>query len=371
MFLRTFQDPSIHAQVYHSANTYYILRDGVKLPLTEIFRPDQNSTVTFWVVRLNGVQHIVLETQPPIEETVMAQVVRDLDDLTKSAEIALDSSLSSLNISDIGSEKEKVQKLKRSVLLGLEDQEQAMNMLKLENEALRAENSKLAAELQQLRHSMLLAAEPTVSMPSASSSASSSYSSAIAPSHDHLPSPYASFDTNNSLFLASPTNATSVAMPQATSAAMIETAFNARSVTSLRQLREQGLDLNAQNTRGRTLALDAASGGRFEILQYLRSEGVDMKQKDASGRSLAFDAASRGNIEILRWLHSECGVDMNEPAQNGQTVAHRAAYSGKPEVLDWLLSIGANVKAKDRKGKTVAQLGEKEPSIISWFQKHP
>lgn len=78
----------------------------------------------------------------------------------------------------------------------------------------------------------------------------------------------------------------------------------------------------------------------------------DVNASDSRGRTLVYKAASKGNTEIVEWLCAK-GNDVNLPNLAGTTPLHVASYNGHLETVDWLCKNGSNIHAVTNFGQTV------------------
>jgi ankyrin repeat protein len=66
--------------------------------------------------------------------------------------------------------------------------------------------------------------------------------------------------------------------------------------------------------------------------------------------------APTGMMAAVKFLIEEVGVDINATDHEGNTALHNAAARGDVEMIQYLVSMGANVKAVNREGKTTADM---------------
>jgi uncharacterized protein len=66
--------------------------------------------------------------------------------------------------------------------------------------------------------------------------------------------------------------------------------------------------------------------------------------------------APTGMMAAVKYLVEELGADVNAADHEGNTALHHAAARGDNEMILYLVSRGANVKAVDREGRTVADM---------------
>jgi len=66
--------------------------------------------------------------------------------------------------------------------------------------------------------------------------------------------------------------------------------------------------------------------------------------------------APAGMLPAVKYLVDELHADVNAPDAAGNTPLHNAASRGDNAMIEYLVSKGANVKAINRKGQTVADM---------------
>ena len=118
-------------------------------------------------------------------------------------------------------------------------------------------------------------------------------------------------------------------------------------IEAVKQHLAAGVDVNAKGNIGETPLDWAIRGKHTEIADLLRKHG---------GKSGAEDsiqvAASVGNIQAVK-QHLAAGADVNVKADKfGITPLHLAVDGGHRETVELLIVNGADVNAKDNKGRT-------------------
>ncbi len=108
-----------------------------------------------------------------------------------------------------------------------------------------------------------------------------------------------------------------------------------------------GARVNAQRADGSTALSTAVAANDAETIKVLIDAGADEKAKDSKGRPLLVSAAASGDAEGVKLLIKTV------PDQSLKDLALRtAAYHGHAAVVEILLANGADVNAKDSKGKS-------------------
>ncbi len=137
---------------------------------------------------------------------------------------------------------------------------------------------------------------------------------------------------------------------------------------TLRWLLDQGADVNAVAPpgtagAGRTALMEAARGGRREVLDLLLARGAAVDAKTGTGPTALIEAAYAGQLAIVKTLLDH-GADVNarfdappDPAKpqdppDGGTALTVAAQQGDLMLVRLLLARGAAVEARGRSGQT-------------------
>jgi ankyrin repeat protein len=95
----------------------------------------------------------------------------------------------------------------------------------------------------------------------------------------------------------------------------------------------------------------AAEKGDFEVVKNLVEQGADVNENNKSDRTPLFGAAKSGNLEVVKYL-LEQGANVNAIDKNGEFPLFYAAQSGNLEVVEYLVKNRAHVKAKNNKDIT-------------------
>jgi ankyrin repeat protein len=126
---------------------------------------------------------------------------------------------------------------------------------------------------------------------------------------------------------------------------------------------DQGVDINAKDSDGRTAMVLASRAGHAAIVQLLMSKGAQFEAKDAEGLTALMCASAQGSVEIVKLLLAS-GADLNARTRDDGTALTAAVTSGNIEIVGLLLSKGADINAKARGGTTplmvVALIGQAE-----------
>ncbi len=125
-----------------------------------------------------------------------------------------------------------------------------------------------------------------------------------------------------------------------------------------KMLLELGVDPNTTGTRGTTPLAEAALKGDLDVVRLLLVAGARPNSKSEEGTQPIHDAALGDNAEVIRELATH-GADVNARTRDeSQTPLHFAAAMGKMNALEALVALGADLTAKDSKGRTPLDASE-------------
>jgi len=120
----------------------------------------------------------------------------------------------------------------------------------------------------------------------------------------------------------------------------------------VRQLVENGVDINAAQPDGATALQWAAYNSDEELAQFLLANGADPAAANRNGSTPLWLAANRGDAEMIAIL-LEGGADANEALPLGRRPLMLASRSGVVEAVEILLDAGADPNAaEDERGTT-------------------
>jgi hypothetical protein len=117
----------------------------------------------------------------------------------------------------------------------------------------------------------------------------------------------------------------------------------------VRQLIEEGANINATNKDGKTALMFAASDAKATA-DFL-ALGAQVTLRDLEGWDALFCAAKNGDLATVKLLLAK-GADPAGTDKFGMSALQVAVVYSKPEIVKHLVEIGADIEARDAQGKT-------------------
>ena len=115
---------------------------------------------------------------------------------------------------------------------------------------------------------------------------------------------------------------------------------------------DAGADIEAKDKKGFSPLLRASILGKFAIVKMLVEAGADVRVTNNRGDTCLILAAISGHTETVRYLAGLKDVDVNHALNNGHTALHWAVHEGPPDVVQVLIDAGADMEAKDDRGRS-------------------
>jgi hypothetical protein len=133
---------------------------------------------------------------------------------------------------------------------------------------------------------------------------------------------------------------------------------------SIRNLVENGADVNTPDACGTSPVAVAAGLGHTDALKTLLELGADFETIDLDSNTPVCIAALEGTLECIQVL-AECGADVNAPGMHGWTPVMMAVQQGYDEVVEKLVDVGADVDIRGGIGETALDLAATSMNIDS------
>lgn len=130
-------------------------------------------------------------------------------------------------------------------------------------------------------------------------------------------------------------------------------------------LLDAGIDVNAKNSRGSNVLIEASWAGKQEVVSYLLLEAKANINSTSSTQLSALSAAIGQKHETVALLLVDHGANPNVFDISGSTPLIEAAWLGQLTLVKTLLSKGANANYKrSDNGFTALKAAASKPEII-------
>ncbi|KAL8852925.1 MAG: hypothetical protein Q9221_002175 [Calogaya cf. arnoldii] len=133
---------------------------------------------------------------------------------------------------------------------------------------------------------------------------------------------------------------------------VLHTAAEAGQVNCIRELLDRGVDVNTEDTHGRTPLICATESGHTPAMRALLRRGADMNQfYRGKGSPLVIAVQQGGSPIVIRTL-LRCGADPSIRSVKGSLPLHmgKMRFNDDIEVASMLINYGADVNALDERG---------------------
>ena len=128
-------------------------------------------------------------------------------------------------------------------------------------------------------------------------------------------------------------------------------ALQRRDTTGAKLLLDSGADPNARLAHGKTVLMEAAKQGAFDLVERLLERGAGVNVRNDNGGTALMFAAIPGHVKTLALL-IEHGADVNATGHFNWTALMVAASKGHRESVELLLRHGADPNVQDTYGWT-------------------
>ena len=117
---------------------------------------------------------------------------------------------------------------------------------------------------------------------------------------------------------------------------------------AVRELLNNGYDVNTLDRFGDTALSEAAAHGYIDIVQMLLDAGADL---NLGNETPLYIAARNGHINIVQAL-IDAGADLNQVNNLDQTPLYFAIYNNQSRIASLLITAGADVNLSDLQSNT-------------------
>lgn len=129
---------------------------------------------------------------------------------------------------------------------------------------------------------------------------------------------------------------------------------NTNGIEVYKFLENLGLQVNTVNKEGISpLHIVASRNNNLALVSYLLSKGLEVDAKDTNGNTVLMNAVSRNTLEIVKVLVEHI-KDINSVNKKGQSALSLAVQNNAPEVIAFLLEKGAKPSITDKDGNNIS-----------------
>jgi hypothetical protein len=125
----------------------------------------------------------------------------------------------------------------------------------------------------------------------------------------------------------------------------------------LKLLIEKGAAVDEKNTQGQTPLIFAAHWGHADVVRLLIEQGVNVNLQMGDGWTALIDSISMDHTEVAKIL-IKSGADMNAKGKNGWTALMAAAYNNNAEIVNLMIESGADLNARDDMNRTALDIAK-------------
>jgi ankyrin repeat protein/truncated hemoglobin YjbI len=137
-------------------------------------------------------------------------------------------------------------------------------------------------------------------------------------------------------------------------------------------LLDYGASLDDRGRYGLTALHYAVRGGKLPLIQLLLERGAEVDAMDEDGLTpllhLSKTRSKADPIPVMELLAAS-GADIDARDENQGTLLMHFARRGNAEPLQWLLAHGADRNARNKSGKTAAEIGRTHVGIVQLLTK--
>ncbi len=136
-------------------------------------------------------------------------------------------------------------------------------------------------------------------------------------------------------------------------------AVRKNNIKLVKELIEQGYDINKPDVNGDTALILAAYEGKTAILKLLLESGADVSVLDPGMKATALHAAAYAGRTESAELLIEYNIDINKQGPyNGYTALHDAIWQNNIETAKVIINAGADLNIKSNNGQTPLEMAK-------------
>jgi len=117
-------------------------------------------------------------------------------------------------------------------------------------------------------------------------------------------------------------------------------------------LLEEGLDIDAKDSDGRTALMNATLANDIDFFKHLVDFDADPNEQDNQGKSVISYVILYGNNAMLKYLFKYPVIMLNSGDKVGMTPLMYAVEKQQPAIIRFLIKKGANTNIQDKEGNT-------------------
>lgn len=136
-------------------------------------------------------------------------------------------------------------------------------------------------------------------------------------------------------------------------------AVRKNNINQVKELIQQGYDINKPDVNGDTALILAAYEGKTDVLKLLLEAGADVTVLDPGMKATALHAAAyAGRTESAKLL-IEYKIDIDKQGPyNGYTALHDAIWQNNIETAKVIINAGANLNIQSNNGLTPLEMAK-------------
>lgn len=138
--------------------------------------------------------------------------------------------------------------------------------------------------------------------------------------------------------------------------------------STIASLKEDDIDINNQDSMGRTLLHLAIKMNDYKLFKLFVSSGVILDLANEQGEAPIHRAVIENKLDFVKYLVNN-GADINIGAEQEQTPLHLAVINGNLEMVKYLVDHGADIYLLDERNNLPIDyaIDECDEKLIKYF----